>query len=987
MATPPEPTAPYTSYKDYIGWYSTGYSTADLPGGTHVSKTDTTPLLNVALVLGRANDPTAAGGLLTQNWATRQQQIQSMVESDTLWSTYGAATDHYNAVLDFLSDRNFTVVGLNGHDGYTTSQDSRTIWVQVTGKNFNELFGNDAKLMQVGTGNDATYYWEGNLTLPDNVRGLWFDEFVPQLNFPDTSRTPSTLTEGIQGPGNGTTKGTAENPQDVAALYNFPLAKLPEVQTAAIGLLEPGLGASPPATTPQQTLEQLLSAYRTSIGLDSDVTVIGVQPGGPSINGNAQMAERSLDIGIATAVNPTSALILYSGSGFKDAAGHEPYTAYFQSIWDTVNNPGVVTSSFHFNAAQPSPHSPFMFAARELFVDAALRNISMFSSSGDGGSSYEISNGLTNSSNSRASPYVVVVGGTSLSTVEIAQNDPTLNDQYFVPATSGGAAAKASVLWELVAGGLTAAPAAGADTWFAEAVWNRYRVATVASAQQVGKLAPGYQENQSSNAGVDYTQDAPWYQAALHPFPPAAPDNTPVLHGRALPDVVALSAGNMLYSVPSEGMTGSPVPNGGTSAATPFWASLAVQINTILTNQGFPAGTQLGFMNDLLYMAAAIAPGSFNDISIGNNVSSFLPGNSGEHYLTPVSDQQKDTYTGIVPTGEGYYAGPGYDVATGLGSPNGVLLARAISAITHSQMFFESAPDLLAAVAGGGWKSSVDQSLLVQLTSTAAATVTVTEGSGSTIITNPASADYAWTSQLAQQVLQHDFDPSLVTLFDTAVQGRLSTAALSAGETLAISINGVGATAYSAPLTNSFGFNDFETTVGVVRVARPVAFAETPLGLDDQTAVVRLRQNGTDDLSLTFYKVIDFNGTVQDPVSGVTALPGDANYATIAQAAAYHTTKGTTAIAGPGYGNHRQEILTNVDASDIIAMKLRDVTTGEVFWSFTKANQSTDGRLAPHIWNYGLNTFGFEDGGGDNDYNDLIVGIDFTSTAGDGWLV
>jgi hypothetical protein len=41
-----------------------------------------------------------------------------------------------------------------------------------------------------------------------------------------------------------------------------------------------------------------------------------------------------------------------------------------------------------------------------------------------------------------------------------------------------------------------------------------------------------------------------------------------------------------------------------------------------------------------------------------------------------------------------------------------------------------------------------------------------------------------------------------------------------------------------------------------------------------------------------------------------------------------------------------------------------------------------------HLWNYGLNTWGWEDtyGGGDHDYNDLIVQIDFTSaSATAGW--
>ena len=68
--------------------------------------------------------------------------------------------------------------------------------------------------------------------------------------------------------------------------------------------------------------------------------------------------------------------------------------------------------------------------------------------------------------------------------------------------------------------------------------------------------------------------------------------------------------------------------DGGTSVASPLWASLTAQFNTIFDDQGLP---NLGFYNDLIYIAAAIAPGSFNDIQLGNNISSFyaVPGHTG----------------------------------------------------------------------------------------------------------------------------------------------------------------------------------------------------------------------------------------------------------------------------------------------------------------------------------------------------------------------
>ena len=71
--------------------------------------------------------------------------------------------------------------------------------------------------------------------------------------------------------------------------------------------------------------------------------------------------------------------------------------------------------------------------------------------------------------------------------------------------------------------------------------------------------------------------------------------------------------------------------------------------------------------------------------------------------------------------------------------------------------------------------------------------------------------------------------------------------------------------------------------------------------------------------------------------------------------------------------------------SDFIAMKLVNNTTGAHYWAFANANEQNTG----HLWNYGLNTWGWEDtfGGGDHDYNDLLVQLDFTSSAGHGWLI
>jgi hypothetical protein len=441
--------------------------------------------------------------------------------------------------------------------------------------------------------------------------------------------------------------------------------------------------------------------------------------------------------------------------------------------------------------------------------------------------------------------------------------------------------------------------------------------------------------------------------------------------------VSADAAANLEYIVPNADMVGT-TPLGGTSAASPLWASLAIQINAIFRDQNLP---NLGYMNDLLYTAAAIAPAAFNDITLGNNTSSFFQ--PGDYQTIKPTEANPNATTDVSPTGYGYAAGWGYDLTSGLGTPNGVLLARALTAIAHSEMSYDdSVPQVLNSYGAGGWTSGAEQSLLIQIVSPDA-DVDVKAGSSRLDLSSGATGEFAWTAQFAGQAGQKDFDAELVRLFDRYGQGAVGQVTVDQGEMFAVAIDGIDAQAFRAPLTNQFGFVDFQTASGLVRVARPVAVAETVGAADDQTAVVNIRQNGSDSLELSFYRVDDFTGSIG------SLAPGAAGYEAAAQARTYHTTTGATAIDGPGYGKLDQVKLQDIDSGDIVAMKLVDVTQGKTYWAFSQANEVVDGEHVGHIWNYGLNTWGFEDtfGGGDHDYNDLVVNLDFTSAFGSGWLV
>jgi hypothetical protein len=142
-----------------------------------------------------------------------------------------------------------------------------------------------------------------------------------------------------------------------------------------------------------------------------------------------------------------------------------------------------------------------------------------------------------------------------------------------------------------------------------------------------------------------------------------------------------------------------------------------------------------------------------------------------------------------------------------------------------------------------------------------------------------------------------------------------------------------------------------------------------------------MRQGSEDNISLKLYRVDDFKGRID----GIR--PGDDGYNAAANDRVYETASGKGRFKGPGYGEYREKQIVGVDGGDIVAMKIR--TGGEVYWAFARANEKSHGEKVGHLWSYGLDTWGWESGskGGDHDFNDLVVQIDFTSAYGHGWLL
>jgi subtilase family serine protease len=188
-----------------------------------------------------------------------------------------------------------------------------------------------------------------------------------------------------------------------------------------------------------------------------------------------------------------------------------------------------------------------------------------------------------------------------------------------------GVRAPASSPLVTAVGGTTLA--AGADgAYGSESVWNddiNHPTSTGA------RLSAG-------GGGVSGRFARPGYQDGL----------TEIGDHRGVPDVAAMAEPGMATVLVNDGHVGT-YPGGGTSESAPLWAGIAA-----LADQD--AHRQLGFLNDGLYRIGHSPryDRAFHDITHGNNTVTLLTGKNLD----------------------GYRARPGWDAATGWGSPNAQVL-------------------------------------------------------------------------------------------------------------------------------------------------------------------------------------------------------------------------------------------------------------------------------------------------------------------------
>ena len=178
-------------------------------------------------------------------------------------------------------------------------------------------------------------------------------------------------------------------------------------------------------------------------------------------------------------------------------------------------------------------------------------------------------------------------------------------------------------------------------------------------------------------------------------------DNT-----RDIPDISFSAAGNHdPYMVIN---TNGQRATGGTSASAPSFAGVVALLNQYAIGQGWQSGPGLGNINPQLYRLAQAAPNAFHDITQGDN-------------MVPCAQASPDCIGGTL----GFSAGPGYDLATGLGS------ADVYSLVTQWNAHSASTTTQLAAAPAGitlGDTLQLTATVLGSTDAVPAGTVTFTAG-------------------------------------------------------------------------------------------------------------------------------------------------------------------------------------------------------------------------------------------------------------------
>lgn len=360
----------------------------------------------------------------------------------------------------------------------------------------------------------------------------------------------------------------------------------------------------------------------------------------PPNNGTGQEArnlwslEVALDVEWAHATAPKANIMLVT-TPTAETLGVQGLQQMMNAEQYVIDNHSADVISQSFGAGEGSFHNGLsaLKQLRQSFIDAQANRVSVFASSGDGGTTNPYKEPVKNPATipypsviwPASDPLVTSVGGTFLCT----------------DATTG-----------LTIDNASPPPECQTATPTREIGWT------------------------DGGGGYSIYFSRPDYQGTLPPGSSYTGTSTgapgPNSNMRGVPDVAYQASshtGVLVYMTESQtnnaGGTGCGGANpcssgwyvvGGTSASSPQWAGLTAIADQMAAQMGRP---DLGFLNPTLYAIAdnaALYSKDFNDVTTGCNQTSSLPG---------------------------YCASKGWDAVTGLGTPNAANLIPDL--ISHSQ--------------------------------------------------------------------------------------------------------------------------------------------------------------------------------------------------------------------------------------------------------------------------------------------------------------
>ena len=349
----------------------------------------------------------------------------------------------------------------------------------------------------------------------------------------------------------------------------------------------PEFAATAPASPPEVTdIRQDLADFDSRFGLPPARVQVITTLAGPAASRWLAGIEEVVDTEMVHAVAPDATIreLLVARADVSTPAKEAP--TFAKQVRIATSHADVISLSGSFGEHFATPAE--VTTINSALEYAAARHVTFVASSGDGGAISDLgtwgsSSPVKEVSLPASDPLVLAVGGSSL----------------------------------------TANPVTG-----------KYLSATALNT--LPKLIDGHSEG--SGGGFSHVFTRPAYQ-----------DGVPGIGAmRGVPDVAADggSSTDMAFVFAAPGGAYALLPEGGTSAAAPFWAGLIA-----LADQ--EAGHPLGFVNPAIYRIARgpLYHKAFHDITTGNNTV---------------------VVNGVTITG--YQAGPGWDPVTGWGTPDAQVL-------------------------------------------------------------------------------------------------------------------------------------------------------------------------------------------------------------------------------------------------------------------------------------------------------------------------